>query len=434
MDFASGYNQVPVTEKDRPKTAFCTLFGLFEWNRMPFGLCNAPSTFQRLMQQLFGDQQGQSLPLYLDDIVFFSSTVEQHLERLEMVLDPSKVAVVANWQPPTTVSELWSFLGFASYNCRLVEGFAKLAAPLHRLVAELGGTRSKKKAELGFIGNWTEECHRSFEALKTKLTMTPVLAYADFSLPFILEVDASHSGLGIVLSQDQGGKVRPIAYASRGLRPTEHNMLNYSSVKLEFLGLKWDMTEKFREYLLGHKCWDHLVEKDGVLYHQVFRPDGAEAVLQLLLPAKVLTQVHQEHGHQGVERTLELLWPQCYWPGMSSEVAHWCQACERCQVAKDTQPTARNFIGHLLASRPNEILAIDYTVLEPAHNGMENVLIMTDIFSKYTLAVPTRDQCASTVAQVLVAEWFSKFGVPARIHSDQGHNSESSLILFSVLE
>lgn len=86
MDFASGYNQVPVTEKDWPKTAFCTLFGLFEWNRMPFGLCNAPSTFQRLMQQLFGDQQGQSLPLYLDDIVFFSSTVEQHLERLEMVL------------------------------------------------------------------------------------------------------------------------------------------------------------------------------------------------------------------------------------------------------------------------------------------------------------------------------------------------------------
>lgn len=120
--------------------------------------------------------------------------------------DPSKVAVVANWQPPTTVSELWSFLGFASYYCRFVEGLAKLAAPLHRLVAELGGTRSKKKAELGFIGNWTEECHRSFEALKTKLTMTPVLAYADFSLPFILEVDASHSGLGTVLPQDQGAK------------------------------------------------------------------------------------------------------------------------------------------------------------------------------------------------------------------------------------
>lgn len=94
----------------------------------------------------------------------------------------------------------------------------------------------------------------SFEAIKTKLTTAPVLAYADFSIPFILEVDASHGGLGAVLSQEQGGKVRPIAYASRGLRPTERNMANYSSMKLEFLGLKWAMTEKFREYLLGHKC------------------------------------------------------------------------------------------------------------------------------------------------------------------------------------
>lgn len=410
------------------------------------------------------------------------------------------------------------------------------------------------------------------EELKLKLTTAPVLAYADFSLPFIPEVDASHAGLGAVLSQEQGGQVRPIAYASRGLRPSERSMFNYSSMKLEFLALKWAMTEKFREYLLGHKCvvytdnnplshlssanlgateqrwaaqlasfdfeikyrsgrsnqnadalsrqhplgrlevhtmvpgsllpdslqqawswgkaeviqtaiavfpcstpdlcvlqqadpvireilpfwirkgypnaeerkrlsrpalallrqWDRLAEKNGLLYRQVFRPDGAEATFQLVLPHtlknKVLTQVHQDHGHQGVERTLELLRQWCYWPGMSSEVAQWCQQCERCQVAKDMHPAARTFMGHLLASRPNEVLAVDYTVLEPAQSGLENVLVMTDVFSKYTLAVPTHDQRASTVAQVLVAEWFSKFGVPARIHSDQGRNFESSLI------
>ena len=84
LDLASGYNQVPMAEQDHSKTAFCTPFGLFEFNRMPFGLCNAPSTFQRLMQRMFGDQQGQSLLLYLDDIIIFSSSVEQHL--LEMVL------------------------------------------------------------------------------------------------------------------------------------------------------------------------------------------------------------------------------------------------------------------------------------------------------------------------------------------------------------
>lgn len=171
LDLASGYHQVPVTEADRPKTAFCTPFGLFEWNRMPFGLCNAPSTFQRLMQRLFGDQQCQSLLLYLDDIVVFSSTVEQHVERLRVVLerleheglkaklskcsffrkevhylghvisaegvstDPGKIEVVANWPTPTSATELRSLLGFASYYRRFVQGFAELAAPLHKVVA-----------------------------------------------------------------------------------------------------------------------------------------------------------------------------------------------------------------------------------------------------------------------------------------------------------
>ena len=86
LDLASGYNQVPVTDRDRPKTAFCTPFGLFEFNRMPFGLCNAPSTFQRLMERLFGDQHCQSLLLYLDDIIVFSSNVDHHVDRLDLVL------------------------------------------------------------------------------------------------------------------------------------------------------------------------------------------------------------------------------------------------------------------------------------------------------------------------------------------------------------
>ncbi|KAK7921991.1 hypothetical protein WMY93_008893 [Mugilogobius chulae] len=355
------------------------------------------------------------------------------------------------------------------------------------------------------------------------------------------KIDASHSGLGAVLSQEQGGQVRPVAYASRGLRPTERNMSNYSSMKLELLALKWAMADKFRDYLLGHRCvvftdnnplsylktaklgaleqrwaaqlasfdfelryrsvfaqshppksivvtqaavsalsghspddiralqdadaviqevcspwrqghypsfeerrrlspsaqvllrqWNRLVEQDEVLYRKVYRPDGGEPVLQLLLPValieEVLTLLHQEHGHQGVERTLSLLQSRCYWPGMAKAVRQWCAHCERCQVAKDSRPPARTFMGHLLASRPNEILALDFTLLETAPNGLENVLVLTDVFSKYTLAFPTWDQKAATVAQVLVSEWFSKFGVPARIHSDQGRSFESSLM------
>lgn len=95
---------------------------------------------------------------------------------------------------------------------------------------------------------------------------------------------------------------------------------------------------------------------------------------------------------------------------------------------KDRQTAAPSFMGHLLSSRPNEILAIDFTLLKPSQNGLENVLILSDVFSKYTLAIPTRNQRASTVAQALVSQWFYKFSVPARIHSDQGRNFESSLI------
>lgn len=290
LDLTAGYNQVPVTEKDKMKTAFCTPFGLFEWNRMPFGLCNAPSTFQRLMERIFGDQHCQSLLLYLDDVVVFSSTVAEHVARLDAVLgrlqkeglkaklekcvffkpevsylghvissdgvstDPGKIEVVSNWQNPNHVSELRSFLGFASYYRRFIEGFAKLAAPLHRLVADLMGTKSRKPSGKNLPAVWTEKCEHSFQEIKRRLVSAPILAYANFSLPFILEIDASYSGLGAVLSQEQDGKVRPVAYASRGLKPTERNMSNYSSMKLEFLALKWAMTEKFRDYLLGQKC------------------------------------------------------------------------------------------------------------------------------------------------------------------------------------
>lgn len=290
LDLASGYNQVPVAEGDKCKTAFCTPFGLFEFNRMPFGLCNAPSTFQRLMERMFGDQRFQTLLLYLDDIIIFSSTVQQHLERLEMVLsrlqrqglkanlqkccffqpqvtylghvvskagvstDPAKINAVSEWRRPANVTDLRSFLGFASYYRRFVKGFAKMAAPLHRLVAEVGGTKKKRGSREPLEHCWTEECESSFQGLKQSLITAPVLAYADFSRQFVVEIDASHSGLGVVLSQEHDGKLRPVAYASRGLRPTERNMKNYSSMKLELLALKWALTDKFRDYLLGQKC------------------------------------------------------------------------------------------------------------------------------------------------------------------------------------
>lgn len=151
------------------------------------------------------------------------------------------------------LAELRSFLGFASYYRRFIEGFAKLAKPLNELVTRLSGSSKKGKTpRLPLVSVWNAECESSFQTLKAKLVTAPVLAYADFHKPFVLEIDASHQGLGAILSQEQDGKRRPIAYASRGLRRTERNMENYSSRKLECLALKWAVCDKFREYLLGN--------------------------------------------------------------------------------------------------------------------------------------------------------------------------------------
>lgn len=161
------------------------------------------------------------------------------------------------------------------------------------------------------------------------------------------------------------------------------------------------------------------MEEKGLLYRRVFRQEGGEEALQLVLPrSEVLTELHQQQGHQGIEHTLELVRQRCYWPGMATDVAHGVQRCERCQLAKAAPPIAQSFMGHLLASRPNEIVAMDFTVLEPSLLGQENVLVLTDVFSKFTVAIPTSDQRAETVAfvEVFVEEWFFKFGVPGRIY------------------
>lgn len=588
LDLASGYNQVPVAEGDRAKTAFCTPFGLFEYNRMPFGLCNAPGTFQRLMERIFGDQSFQTLLLYLDDVVVYASTFEQHLQRLELVFgrlrahnlklklakcqffarevkylghvisaggvatDPDKTRAVAEWPRPRTAKDLRSFLGFASYYRRFVPQFAVHAAPLHQAVAAASGPKKTPDSGRDLGALWDAACEAGFRTLKDRLVSAPVLAYADFAKPFILDIDASFSGLGAVLSQEQEGGRRPIAYASRGLRPTEKNMSNYSSRKLELLGLKWAVTEKFREYLLGHQCvvftdnnplsyletarlgatehrwaaelalfdlqiryrpgtanrnadalsrlpgveplesvaatvdqvsalptrtpgdlrrlqesdpevapvlralqegrlpegteqrswpraarklagqWRRLELRDGVLHRRVHPPGLASPRWQLVVPGAlrplVLQEVHDRHGHQGRERTHRLVIERCYWPGAYRDVQEHCRDCVRCGLGKAAVPAVHTFPGHLVASRPLEIVALDFSLLERSRDGLEQVLVITDVFTKYTQAYPTRDQKAATVARILVERWFYQVGVPERLHSDQGRNFESELL------
>jgi transposase InsO family protein len=287
LDLKSGYHQVEVQEEHKERTAFTAgPLGFFEYNRMPFGLKNAPATFQRLMEDCLGDLKYNICCVYLDDIIVYSSTIDSHLTRLEQVFnrldeyglklapkkceffkdklkylgymvsaegietDPDKVQKVKDWPVPQNPDELRMFLGFASFYRRFVENFAQKAKPLHEL---LGGTavKSKKKSarKSEYSWSWNEIHNVAFESLKDALTSTPVLAYADYSLPFVLCTDACMDGLGAILYQIQDDKPRVIAYASRGLNRNERN---YSTHKLEFLALKWAVTSKFHDYLYGN--------------------------------------------------------------------------------------------------------------------------------------------------------------------------------------
>ena len=159
--------------------------------------------------------------------------------------DPDKIKAVTEWPRPTTVTEVRSFLGFVSYYRRFIPNFSKVAKPLNTLLQNLEGTSNQKKK---FKVNWGPEQQEAFETLQRLFTEAPILAYADFKTPFILHTDASSDGLEAVLYKYQDNQRRVIAFVSRSLSPSERN---YPAHELEFLSLKWAITDKFHEYLYG---------------------------------------------------------------------------------------------------------------------------------------------------------------------------------------
>jgi len=269
-------------EASKALTAFTVgPLGFYECDRMPFGLSNAPATFQRLMESCLGNLHLNWCIIYLDDVVVFSKTPEDHLARLRRVFlklreaglklkpskcelfkerlnflghvvskegvetDPTKTEEVRSWPTPTTVTEVRSFLGFANHYRRFLKGYAKLAKPLNGLISGENAKRKQNKVE------WNEESEKAFQEIKDLVTRAPVLAYADYTKPFKLNTDASGLGLGAALYQaDLDGHDRPVAYASRSLSKSEQN---YPAHKLEFLALKWAVTDQFHEYLYGNK-------------------------------------------------------------------------------------------------------------------------------------------------------------------------------------
>ena len=298
LDLKAGYWQVEMAEECKAYTAFtCGPLGFYECDTMPFGATNAPATFQRLMHDCLGDLNMNWCIVYLDDIIIFSDTKEEHIKRLEAVFqklmaaglklkptkcfffrdeieylghvvsgkgistNPKKIEAVTKWPTPKTVYDVRSFLGFVGYYRRFIKNFSKITKPIREVITGLEN-QSKRAAKKTYI-EWIDLANAAFDNLKTMCVSTPILAYPDYQLPFTLHTDSSTDGLGTVLYQKQDGKQRVIVYASRSVSKAESN---YPAHKLEFLALKWAVCEKFHEYLYGTKPFEIFTDNNPLTY------------------------------------------------------------------------------------------------------------------------------------------------------------------------
>jgi transposase InsO family protein len=273
LDAAAGYWQIPMATQAREKTAFITSEGLYEFNVMPFGLKNAPATYQRFMNGIMGGLLWIVCLCYLDDLIVFSKTWEEHPEHLRQVFervrqaklvlkgakcefaktelrwlghevssngiraDPAKVEVVRNYPVPRDVRTLRGFLGLTNYYRKFCRTYAAIAAPLNELTRD------------GIDYVWTDACQKGFEQLRNAIVERTLLARPDTSLPFIVDTDASTIGIGGVLSQVQDGVEVPILFLSRSLQPQERK---WHIRELEALAIIYTL-EQCRHHLLGHK-------------------------------------------------------------------------------------------------------------------------------------------------------------------------------------
>ncbi|XP_062593574.1 uncharacterized protein K02A2.6-like, partial [Saccostrea cucullata] len=403
LDLRSGYWQVAVAEEDKPKTAFSVgNLGFYECNRMSFSLTNAPATFQRLMEKCHVvGENGISA-------------------------DPEKLSAVKEWRTPQNIKELRQFLGFSGYYRRFIKNYSQIVQPLNSLLQGHSTTRKVKKKHEVPAWKWQTIHQTAFETIKELLTQPPVLAYADYSKPFIIHTDSSSHGLGAVLYQRQDGVDKN--FPSDEITATDMSDIDWKKEQREDKTIA-RVIEIFNQGEKGRKetttVQKYLRERtklqiiDDTLYRNSFL-DG-EKIIQLCLPDHfkdvVFIGIHKEVGHPGIEKTIWLAKQRFYYPGLEQDIKARVENCERC-IRSKTPVRPRANLHPITSTKPLEILCIDFLSLEKCKGGFENILVITDHFTRYACAVPLKNQLATTTAKALYENFIVHYSFPDQLHSD----------------
>ncbi|XP_059650629.1 uncharacterized protein LOC132296441, partial [Cornus florida] len=475
LDGYSGYNQVAIAPQDQEKTTFTCPFGTFAYRRMPFGLCNAPATFQRCMMSIFSDMVERFLEVFMDDFSVFGSSFDSCLKNLSLrgiEVDKAKVELISNLPPPNSVRQIRSFLGHAGFYRRFIKDFSKISRPLCNLLAK----------DVPF--NFDDACMEAFIKLRILLSSAPIMKPPNWSLPFEIMCDASDYALGAVLGQRVDKLPHVIYYASKTLCDAQ---LNYTTTEKELLAVVYAL-DKFRSYLLGskvivfsdHAALRHLLAKKEtkprlirwILLLQEFDIDirdkkGTDNVVadhlsRLLIekssefaairdsfPDEQLLQVSHstlpwfaDIVNYLVVGKIPAHWSKQERDRFFSQVKHffwedpelfkYCpdqiirrcipetEACERCQKLGSMSRRDMMPLTNILIVEIFDVWGIDFMGPFPSSYGYEYILVAVDYVSKWVEAAATKTDDHKVVIHFIQSHIFSRFGTPRAIISDGG--------------